>query len=205
LAKEVAKKTDEIEKLYIHLIQSLADAIDAKDTYTNGHSRRVAEYAREISGRHGYNELQQNEIYIIGLLHDIGKIGVPDAVINNPEKLTEDEFEMIKNHPVLGARILQNIRENPRLMIGAKYHHEKYGGGGYPEGLRGEEIPEEARIIAVADAYDAMPSRRSYRDSLPQETVRSEIEKGKGNQFDPVFAEIMLAMIDEDTDYIMRD
>ncbi|MCR5753578.1 MAG: response regulator [Acetatifactor sp.] len=205
LAKEVAKKTDEIEKLYIHLIQSLADAIDAKDTYTNGHSRRVAEYAREISGRHGYNELQQNEIYIIGLLHDIGKIGVPDAVINNPEKLTEDEFEMIKNHPVLGARILQNIRENPRLMIGAKYHHEKYGGGGYPEGLRGEEIPEEARIIAVADAYDAMTSRRSYRDSLPQETVRSEIEKGKGNQFDPVFAEIMLAMIDEDTDYIMRD
>lgn len=205
LAREVAKKTEEMEKLFIHLIQSLADAIDAKDTYTNGHSGRVAKYAREISKRFGYTDAQQNEIYMIGLLHDIGKIGVPDAVINKPDKLNDDEFAMIKNHPVLGAKILQNIRENPRLMIGAKYHHEKYGGGGYPDSLKGDEIPEEARIIAVADAYDAMSSRRSYRDSLPQEVVRCEIEKGKGNQFDPVFADIMLTMIAEDTDYTMRD
>ncbi|MCI7130842.1 HD domain-containing phosphohydrolase [Frisingicoccus sp.] len=205
LAQEVEKKTKENEKLFIHVVRSLAEAIDAKDTYTNGHSGRVATYSGEIAKRYGYSEKAQRDVYMMGLLHDVGKIGVPDAVINKPAKLTDDEFEMIKNHPVMGARILKNIKEMPSLVIGARWHHEQYAGNGYPDGLIGNDIPEEARIIAVADAYDAMSSRRSYRDVLPQGIVREEIEKGKGTQFDPKFADIMLAMMDEDTEYKMRE
>ena len=130
----------------------------------------MAEYSKEIARRYGYSEQEQNDIYMMGLLHDVGKIGIPDAVINKPSRLTEDEFEIIKNHPVMGARILKNIREMPKLVTGARWHHERYGGGGYPDGLAGEDIPEEARIIAVADAYDAMTSRRSYRDVLLRST-----------------------------------
>lgn len=205
LSQEVEKKTEENEKLFMHVVHSLADAIDAKDTYTNGHSGRVAKYSKEIARRYGYSEKAQGDIYMMGLLHDVGKIGVPDAVINKPAKLTDEEFALIKNHPVMGARILKNIKEMPALAIGARWHHERFGGGGYPDGLSGSDIPEEARIIAVADAYDAMSSRRSYRDVLPQGVVRGEIEKGKGTQFDPKFADIMLSMIDEDTEYTLKE
>ncbi len=205
LADEVDKKTRENERLSLNIVRSLADAIDAKDTYTNGHSGRVANYSREIAKRYGFTKKEQDEIYMMGLLHDVGKIGVPDAVINKPSKLTRDEFDKIKNHPVMGARILKNITEMPKLVTGARWHHERFSGGGYPDGLIGEEIPKEARIIAVADAYDAMTSRRSYRDIMPQEKVKEEIEKGKGTQFDPVFAELMIEMIDEDKDYSMRE
>ena len=205
LSYEVERKTRENRNLFLHVVKSLADAIDAKDTYTNGHSGRVAEYSKEIARRAGYSLIEQNDIYMMGLLHDVGKIGIPDAVINKPAKLTDEEFELIKNHPVMGARILQNIKEMPKLATGARWHHERYGGGGYPDGLAGTDIPEEARIIAVAGAYDAMSSRRSYRDVLPQPAVRSEIESGRGTQFDPKFADIMLAMIDEDKDYNMRE
>ncbi|MBQ3841435.1 MAG: response regulator [Ruminiclostridium sp.] len=205
LSDEVERKTRENRDLFLHVVEALADAIDAKDTYTNGHSGRVAEYSKEIAKRAGYTALKQNDIYMMGLLHDVGKIGVPDAVINKPARLTDDEFELIKNHPVLGARILKKIKEMPKLAVGARWHHERYGGGGYPDGLKGDDIPEEARIIAVADAYDAMTSRRSYREVLTQEHVRSEIVNGKGTQFDPRFADIMLTMIDEDTEYNMRE
>lgn len=205
LSKEVEKKTKENEKLFFHVVSSLADAIDAKDTYTNGHSGRVAKYSKEIAKRYGYSEKQQSDIYMMGLLHDVGKIGVPDAVINKPARLSDEEYEIIKNHPVLGARILKNIKEMPTLANGARWHHEKYDGKGYPDGLHGEDIPEEARIIAVADAYDAMTSHRSYREPLPQGIVREEIEAGTGTQFDPKFAKIMLEMIDEDKDYLMKE
>ena len=141
---------------------------------------------------------------MMGLLHDVGKIGIPDAVINKPGRLTPEEFEIIKTHPTIGSFILSKTREMPELVVGAHWHHERYGGMGYPDGLSGDSIPEEARIIAVADAYDAMTSRRSYRDPLPQDVVRKEIEKGRGTQFDPVFADIMLQMMDEDSDYQLR-
>jgi putative two-component system response regulator len=186
-------------------VQTLAEAIDAKDNYTNGHSGRVARYTREIARRFGYSQKRQDEIYMMGLLHDVGKIGVPDAVINKPAKLTEEEYAQIKTHPVMGDRILKNIRERPKLAVGARWHHERYDGTGYPDGLSGDIIPEEARIIAVADAYDAMTSRRSYRGILPQDIVRNEIKNGKGKQFDPAFADIMLTMIEEDKDYILRE
>lgn len=205
LADEVEKKTKENERLFLHVVSSLASAIDAKDTYTNGHSSRVADYSREIAKRVGYEGKQLEDIYMMGLLHDVGKIGIPDAVINKPAKLTDEEYDIIKNHPVLGARILGNIKEMPALQRGARWHHERYDGKGYPDGISGKDIPEEARIIAVADAYDAMTSHRSYRQPLPQGVVREEIEKGIGTQFDPVFARIMLDMIDEDTEYKRKE
>lgn len=200
LHREVERKTAEIESLSIHLVQTLAEAIDAKDNYTNGHSTRVAGYAKEIAKRYGYSPERQEEIYMMGLLHDVGKIGIPDHIINKPGRLTDEEFAVIKEHPEKGAKILSAVTEMPKLMTGARWHHERYDGSGYPDGLKGDDIPEEARIIAVADAYDAMTSNRSYRETIPRERVISELKKGMGTQFDERFAKIMLKMIEEDKD-----
>ena len=205
LYEEVEKKTKENEKLSLHVVTALASAIDAKDTYTNGHSNRVAEYSREIARRAGYKGKWLEDIYMMGLLHDVGKIGIPDTVINKPDKLTDEEYDIIKNHPVLGYKILSEIEEMPKLAQSAKSHHERYDGTGYPDGLAGEDILVEARIIAVADAYDAMTSNRSYRYPLPQAEVRAEIERCIGTQFDPNFGKIMLEMIDEDKEYKLRE
>lgn len=212
LSDEVEKKTQEVkaqnekvERISMQIVRTLSGAIDAKDTYTNGHSTRVADYSKEIARRKGLSREMQNDIYMMGLLHDVGKIGIPDAIINKPTALTEEEYSVIKHHPITGADILSNITEFPKLATGARWHHERYDGQGYPDGLRGEDIPMEARIITVADAYDTMSSRRSYRNVLPQEQVREEMEKGKGTQFDPQFVDIILSMIDEDLDYQMRE
>lgn len=203
--KEVLRQKDKLERISMQIVTALSGAIDAKDTYTNGHSTRVAEYSKEIARRAGFEEKVQEDIYMMGLLHDVGKIGISDSIINKPDKLTDDEYEIIKRHPVMGAGILKNITEFPQLAVGARWHHERYDGKGYPDGIMGKDIPKEARIIAVADAYDAMSSRRSYRDVLLQPVVREEIEKGKGTQFDPVYADIIIAMIEEDTGYKMRE
>ncbi|MBP5261794.1 MAG: response regulator [Clostridiales bacterium] len=205
LAHEVEKKTKENEDLFIHVVKSLADAIDAKDPYTKGHSGRVAEYSREIGKRYGYSPKEQTDIYIMGLLHDVGKIGVPDVVINKQGGLDPDEFDKIRKHPVIGDQILKNIEEMPELATGARWHHERYDGTGYPDGLAGEDIPEAARIIAVADAYDAMSSYRSYRDAMPQDDIRKEIARCRGTQFDPKFADIMMEVIDDDTTYDLKE
>ena len=202
---ELRAKTEQLSHVYLQIVKAMSMAIDAKDTYTNGHSSRVAEYARAIAKRSGYSETMQEQIYIMGLLHDMGKIGVSDAIINKPAKLTDEEYEIIKKHSVIGAQILQSISEFPELSIGARWHHERYDGKGYPDGLRGEEIPEMARMIAVADTYDAMTSRRSYRDALPQTVVKAEFLKCRGTQFDPHFADVMIQMIEEDTEYQMRE
>ena len=192
------------ERLFEETVLALAKAIDAKDKYTSGHSQRVAEYAKTIASRAGYSGEYVQQIYYMGLLHDIGKIGIPLEIINKTSRLTDEEYSTIKSHTVIGANILQTIVEFPELAIGARSHHERYDGRGYPDGLSGERIPEAARIIAVADAYDAMTSRRSYRNTLPQEKVRSEIEKGRNLQFDTRFADIMLQMIDEDVNFTMQ-
>lgn len=212
LFHEVEKKTQEVtaqheklERISMQIVTTLSGAIDAKDAYTKGHSARVADYSKEIARRAGLSAKLQNDIYMMGLLHDVGKIGIPDAIINKPERLTDDEYCIIRKHPIVGGEILMNITEFPKLSTGARWHHERYDGKGYPDGISGEKIPLEARIIAVADAYDAMSSRRSYRDVLPQTEIRREMQKGKGTQFDPVLTEIMLSMIDEDTDYRMRE
>ena len=205
LAQEVAGKTEAIRQLSLEIVETLAEAIDAKDAYTHGHSKRVAEYSAEIARRMGYDAHKCREMYMMGLLHDIGKIGIPDAVINKKGKLTDEEFAIIKTHPAKGSKILDNIEQMPELAVGAHWHHERYDGRGYPDGLSGHLIPEPARIIAVADAYDAMTSNRSYRTSMTQQRVREEMEKGKGTQFDPDIADIMLRMIDEDRDFQMRE
>lgn len=205
MAREIKAKTERLSHAYIQIVQALAASVDAKDRYTHGHSSRVAEYAREIARRAGYSEEEQDGIYMMGLLHDVGKIGIQDAIINKAGRLTDDEFAQIKTHPTVGSEILGNITDLPNLSVGARWHHERYDGRGYPDGLAGEDIPEDARIIAVADTYDAMTSNRSYRDQLPQEYVRAEIERCSGSQFDPRFAAIMLGMIDEDVDYQMRE
>ena len=175
---------------------ALAGAIDAKDTYTNGHSRRVAQYSLAIAKEIGKPAEECDKVYFAALLHDVGKIGIPIKILQKKGRLTDEEFAQIKEHSVVGGEILSNIKESPWISIGARYHHERYNGSGYPEGLKGEAIPEIARIIAVADAYDAMTSNRSYRNAIPQHIVREELVKGCGTQFDPEFAKVMLHLID---------
>ena len=204
LEKEVDRKTKEIRKLLVQSMNTLSNAVDAKDYYTNGHSIRVAEYSRLLAQRLGLSKDRQEEIYYAGLLHDIGKIRVPDSIIKKEGKLTDEEYEYIKLHPVSGYHILKEISASSDIAIGAKYHHERYDGKGYPNGLEGENIPEIARILSVVDAYDAMSSNRCYRKALPQDVVRAEMVKGRGTQFDPNIADIMLDIIDEDKDYRLK-
>ena len=199
------KQTKRDQKLLREVITAFANSIDAKDKYTHGHSSRVAEYSRKLAEMNYKSEQECDEIYYAGLLHDIGKIGIPDSIITKEGKLTDEEYEMIKQHPVLGAQILKSITEFPYLSIGAGGHHERYDGKGYPAHLKGTDIPEIARIVSVADAYDAMSSKRSYRDPIPQQKVREEIVKGTGTQFDPEYARLMLHLIDVDTEYEMSE
>ena len=193
------------QRLFEQTATALVTAIDAKDEYSHGHSMRVAEYARKIAQMMGKSEDECLKIYYAGLLHDVGKIGISDAIINKKGKLTPEEYDEIKKHPVLGNQILTSIRDYPYISIGAHYHHERYDGKGYPDGLKGEDIPEIARIISVADAYDAMSSNRSYRRAIPQQIIREEIVAGAGTQFDPEMAMIMRHLIDLDGEYRMKE
>lgn len=212
LKQEVARQTEiankrleSIERVSMQMVTALANTIDAKDSYTNGHSVRVAKYSCMIAKRLGYTEDELTQIEFAALLHDIGKIGIPEGIINKTSRLTDEEYRIIKAHPSIGGSILQAITEIPDIAIGARYHHERYDGKGYPEGLAGDEIPEIARIIGVADTYDAMTSNRSYRGVLPQERVRDELVKGRGTQHDAGILDIMIALIDEDTEYKMHE
>ena len=155
--REFEKTHQDARELFGQTAEALASAIDAKDSYTNGHSRRVAEYSRKIAEEAGKSEEECERVYFAALLHDVGKIGVPIEILTKKGRLTEEEFEQIKLHPVMGGQILSSIRQSPWLSIGARYHHERCDGRGYPEGLKGTDIPEIARIIAVADAYGQYP------------------------------------------------
>ncbi len=202
-AREAA--LEEKEQLSREVMLALAKAVDAKDHYTKGHSERVAKYASQIAKKMGKNERQQEEIYELGLLHDIGKIGISEEIINKKGKLTDEEFDQIKQHTIIGWDILKTINEIPWLSKGARWHHERFDGKGYPDGLAGKDIPEEARIICLADSYDAMTSKRSYSYPRSQSDVRKEIERCSGTQFDPEIAVYLLQMIDEDKDYLLRE
>ena len=194
---EFYKEARRIEAaMFEQTAEALVSAIDAKDMYTRGHSSRVAVYSKKIAERAGLTGKECEEVYFTALLHDVGKIGIPDKIINKCGKLTDVEFAEIKLHTIMGDQILSNIKQSPTLSIGAHYHHERYDGKGYPEGLSGENIPKIARIIAVADAFDAMTSTRSYRAALPIDRVKQELTDGLGKQFDPGFARIMLEIID---------
>ncbi len=197
LEKELLKKTRQVEMVTMHSIMSIANTIDAKDKYTSGHSIRVAKCAVAIAKRLGWSEEEQQNLQYVALLHDIGKIGIPDAVLNKPSKLTEEEFAMIKKHPIIGGEILKEIRTIPHVQEGALFHHERYDGKGYPHGLKGRNTPLFARIVCIADTYDAMSTDRVYRKRLPDEQIIAEYEKYKGTQFDPNLTNIFVGMLRE--------
>ncbi|MBE5954134.1 MAG: HD domain-containing protein [Lachnospiraceae bacterium] len=203
ISRQKIKKLEARRKEYQGIVEqsllTFAKTIDAKDSYTNGHSTRVAMYAREIAKRYGMSDYEQERIYYMGLLHDIGKIGVPDGILNKEDKLTDKEMDIIKTHPAIGGDILADFNAIPGISDGARYHHERYDGTGYCEGKKGEEIPVVARIIGVADTYDAMSSDRCYRKALSTEVIISELENAAGTQLDPEFVAIMLEMINEES------
>ncbi len=187
------------------VIGALAEAVDAKDTYTRGHSGRVAEYAKMLAKRLGLGREEAERIYRMALLHDVGKIGIPDAVLSKPGRLSKEEFGVISSHASLGGDILSKVETMPEFTVGARWHHERYDGHGYPDGISGDDIPLEARIICVADCYDAMTSDRVYRTHLSQDVVRKEIQENAGTQFDPDVARAMLEIMDEDKGYHLRE
>ncbi len=201
LRREIVRQTEKIGHLSKEVMLALSKAVDAKDKYTNDHSQRVAKYASWIARELGKSKKEQDDLYIIGLLHDVGKIGVHEEIINKPGRLTDEEYAEIKTHTTVGYDILNVITEMPEAAKCARWHHERYDGRGYPDGLAGTDIPEEARIICVADAYDAMTSRRAYQALKPQKEVREEIVRCKGTQFDSDIADAMLRIIDADRDY----
>ena len=202
---QLAEQQKQAERLFEQTAAALVSAIDAKDVYTRGHSMRVAEYSRRLAEMMGKSEEECRKVYYAGMLHDAGKLGITDTIISKNDALTPEEYEEVKKHTVLGEQILSTIRDHPYIGIGAHYHHERYDGKGYPEGLKGADIPEIARIISVADAYDVMSSSRSYRKAIPQQIIREEIVAGAGTQFDPEIAMLMRHLIDQDSEYRMKE
>ena len=199
---ELKETNNKLEKAYLETIQTLRFTVEAKDVYTRGHSDRVSAYSVLIGKYLGLSEDDIHLLKIGGLFHDIGKIGVPDSILLKTSKLTDDEYSEIKNHPTIGAHILSNASIFEKAIPIVKHHHERYDGHGYPSKLAGEDIPYLARIAAVADSFDAMTSRRTYRDSLPIDVVKQEIEKNKGTQFDPKIADVFLDILNNHYDEV---
>jgi putative nucleotidyltransferase with HDIG domain len=196
---------EDVHGLMMGLLLSLTSAVDAKDAYTCGHSERVALVSRHIARQCGLSEKDVEQVYMAGLLHDVGKIGVPEAVLQKPGRLTPEEFEQIKRHPAIGAKILQDVKQIQGIIPGVLHHHERYDGKGYPDRLAGERIPLMGRIICLADCFDAMTSSRTYRKSLPIEVAMAEIRRCSGTHFDPRLAEVFLRCGDEGLRELLRD
>ena len=193
--RQSLKRQLEYKNITVESIQAIARTIDAKDEYTNGHSIRVGFYSKVIAENLGMSADEVDNIYYIALLHDIGKIAIPDSILNKPGRLTDEEFAVMKSHTTRGAAILKGISTIPQIVEGAKSHHEKYDGSGYPEGLRGEEIPFVARIICCADCFDAMASKRVYKEPYSLDVILSEFERCAGTQFDPEIARVVVELI----------
>jgi putative nucleotidyltransferase with HDIG domain len=183
--KILDEKNNQIQKMTLQTIATIANTIDAKDEYTRGHSKRVSEYSAAIAQELGFSEKEVKDIRSVALLHDIGKIGVPDAVLNKPGKLTDEEYRLMKQHTIVGSEILKDIKMVPGIDIGARYHHERYDGKGYPEGLVGEAIPISAQIVSVADVYDALVNERVYKDAIPKDRAYRMIVYGECGTFSP--------------------
>lgn len=198
---QLANDASQYKKLSEQSLLAITRAVEAKDLYTKWHSERVAKYSEMIAKKMGYSDDDAKTLYIMALMHDVGKIGIPDAIINKPGALTDEEFKIIKSHPVIGADILKEVDAFEKISEIALNHHERVDGKGYPNGLTGNEISDEVAIVSVADAYDAMTSQRSYRDIMEQAEVRAEIKKGIGTQFKKQQAEAMLEIIDADKSY----
>lgn len=200
--EELSESNERLERAYLDMVQTLRYTVEAKDTYTRGHSDRVSEYSVLIGEKLGLPEDQIKTLRIGGLFHDIGKIGIPDSILLKLDKLSDDEYSQIKNHPSIGAHILGSAEIFKDIIPIVKHHHERYDGNGYPSRLKGEEIPYIARIAAVADTFDAMTSRRSYRGPIDIEHVKEEIKRCEGTQFDPQIAEVFLDILNNDYDKI---
>ena len=199
---QLSETYEKLEQAYLESIQTLRYTVEAKDPYTRGHSDRVSLYSVLIGKYLGLSEKDLKTLEIGGLFHDIGKIGVPDAILRKETKLTDDEYSEIKNHPAIGAHILSSAEIFKDIIPIVKHHHEKYDGNGYPGRLKGEEIPYLARIAAIADTFDAMTSKRTYRDALPLETVIAEFERCRGTQFDPKLDDVFLDILKNHYDEI---
>lgn len=190
------RQFQEMQSMLEGTVRSLASALDAKDTYTHGHSSRVAELSVQLAVRLGLDSRSADALQLAGILHDIGKIGIDDSVLKKPGKLTDEEFDQIKRHPVLGYEILKDIRPFRHILPAVRHHHESWDGGGYPDGLAGDDIPRDAQILAVADAFDAMISDRPYRRGMPLDKVRAIFEKGRGIQWAADVVDVLLASED---------
>ncbi len=185
------------EKIILQTMDTFISFIDAKDPYTHGHSERVAEYTKKIATRMGLDKEEVRNYYYIALMHDCGKISVPDSILNKPDKLTKEERAKIESHTKNGANILKEFTAIPGIQDGAMHHHERYDGTGYPDKLKGDDISLVARIIGVADAFDAMNSDRCYRKKLPQEKIIQELKDNTGKQFDPAIIEHLMGLIND--------
>jgi response regulator RpfG family c-di-GMP phosphodiesterase len=192
---QLREANEELRRLFMGSIKALAQALEAKDEYTQGHSERVAEVAVSIAQYLSLGESEINDMWLAGFLHDIGKIGIQETVLNKPGKLSASEWELIQQHPVLAERILCPIEELSEVIKIVRHHHERFDGSGYPDGLAGGDIPLGARILSVADAYDALTSKRSYRDALSHEDAVAVLEEAAGTQFDPVLVRAFLSSL----------
>ena len=202
--EKLSETNEKLEEAYMSTIQTLRYTVEAKDTYTIGHSDRVSKYSVLIGKYLNLSDSELHDLELGGLFHDIGKIGIPDAILRKEERLTDDEYSEIKNHPTIGSHILSSATIFKNIIPMVKHHHEKYDGTGYPGKLKGEEIPYFARITTIADAFDAMTSKRSYRSSLSIDIVISEFEKGKGTQFDPKLTDVFLDILRNHYDEIEK-
>jgi HD-GYP domain-containing protein (c-di-GMP phosphodiesterase class II) len=200
---ELEQELDKKQRLFMHTTIALAAAIDAKDHYTHGHTSRVTNLSLEIAriikhnNKHPFNDKFMENVNVAGLLHDIGKIGIPESILNKQGPLNDEEWKKMKEHPIVGSSILQPIRELEEAILGVKYHHERFDGTGYPEGLKGNEIPLIASIISAADAFDAMTSDRPYRRALSKEEAVNEINRQNGKQFDPEVANALVELYNQ--------
>ncbi len=196
--QELTGTYEKLEKAYLESIETLRHTVEAKDIYTRGHSERVAEYSVLIGKKLGLSEEDLKILHLGGLFHDIGKIGVPDSILQKPSRLTDNEYSQIKQHPNIGVHILSNASIFENILPIVEHHHEKFDGTGYPSKLKGDEIPYFARITSIADSFDAMTSCRSYREEMPIETVIDEIRKCSGTQFDPEISKVFLEILEND-------
>lgn len=202
--EELKTTYQKLENSYLESIETLRYTVEAKDTYTRGHSDRVSEFSVLIGKYVGLSDVDLKTLQIGGLFHDIGKIGVPDTILQKNSKLTDDEYSEIKNHPSIGSHILSTASIFKDIIPIVKHHHERFDGHGYPSQLAGNDIPYLARITAIADTFDAMTSKRSYRDALPLDVVIAEFERCKGSQFDPELADVFLNILRNHYDEIEK-
>lgn len=192
-----AKLFADFKQLFLSTVRSLSQALEAKDEYTSGHAQRVSLFAIVIAKEMGLNPIDVESVELSALLHDIGKIGVPEGILTKPAKITDEEYEEIKKHPIHGFKILEPLEHLGKVLPGIKHHHERWDGEGYPDRLKGEDIPLSARIVCVVDAFDAMTSTRPYRKALPDEEALRRLKKDSGTQFDPQVTEALFRAYDK--------